>query len=134
MTEQVFSYSPAGPVIAAFHQSHAHIRGIRGPVGSGKTTACCIELLRRAQEQEPGPDGIRRTRWAIVRNTAPQLSTTTLRTFQDLVPPTHSKTTMDSPITVRLQAGDMDAEFLFLALYAAIIFFLVTRKLREKIA
>lgn len=114
--EQVFRYLPAGPVIAAFHASNAHVRGIRGPVGSSKTTANCIELLRRAQEQSPGPDGIRRTRWAIVRNTAPQLSTTTLRTFQELVPATHSKTTMDFPITVRLQAGDMDTEFLFLAL------------------
>jgi hypothetical protein len=116
MTEQVLQYFPAGPVMAAFHASTAYVRGVRGPVGSGKTTGCLIELLRRANLQTPGPDGVRRTRWAIVRNTAPQLSTTTLRTFQELVPPGYAKTTMDSPITVRLQAGDVDAEFILLAL------------------
>ena len=89
MTEQVFSYSPAGPVIARFHQSRAYVRGIRGPVGSGKTTACCIELLRRAQEQEPGPDGIRRTRWAIIRNTA-----LTVRWPRASIAPTTSTSTL----------------------------------------
>lgn len=116
MSEQVIEYFPAGPTIARFHQSEAPVRCIRGPVGSGKTTGCCIEVIRRAQEQAAGPDGIRRSRWAIIRNTAPQLTTTTLRTFQELVPATHAKVSMDSPITVRLQSGGLDAEFLFLAL------------------
>jgi hypothetical protein len=114
--EQVIRYYPAGKVIARFHASGAPVRCIRGPVGSGKTTACCVELIRRSQEQQPSPDGVRHSRWAIIRNTAPQLTTTTLRTFQELVPATHARVSMDSPITVRLQAADLDAEFLFLAL------------------
>jgi len=35
---------------------------------SGKSSACVMELIRRASLQEPGPDGIRRSRWAVVRN------------------------------------------------------------------
>ena len=113
---QVLTYFAAGRVIAAFHASNASVRCIRGPVGSGKTSACCAELIRRARDQQRGPDGIRRTRWAVVRNTQPQLSSTTLKTFQDLIPPAYARVSMDSPITVRLQAGELDAEFLFLAL------------------
>jgi hypothetical protein len=35
---------------------------------SGKSSACVIEILKRAMEQKPGPDGLRRTRWVVVRN------------------------------------------------------------------
>jgi hypothetical protein len=114
--EQTFAYWPAGPVIAAFHASSAHVRAIRGPVGSGKTTACCAELIRRAREQAAAPDGVRRSRFAIIRNTQPQLESTTLRTFQELIPAQYCKVSMTAPITVRMQFGDLDAEFMFMAL------------------
>ena len=48
---------------------------------SGKSSACVIEIIRRAHEQAPGPDGIRRSRWVVVRNTARQLLDTTIKTF-----------------------------------------------------
>lgn len=35
---------------------------------SGKSSACVMEIIRRAHEQKAGPDGIRRSRWAVVRN------------------------------------------------------------------
>lgn len=54
-----------------------------GPFGSGKSVACCIEIQRRAREQKPGPDGVRRTRWAVVRNTYPDLKNTTVKTWRD---------------------------------------------------
>ena len=63
---------------ADFMQSPAFVRIIIGPVGSGKTTALIMEILRRAIEQQPGPDGKRRTRWAIVRTTLSQLKMTIL--------------------------------------------------------
>lgn len=49
-----------------------------GPVGSGKTTTLIFELLRRSIEQTPGPDGFRRTRWAVVRQTLSQIKMTLL--------------------------------------------------------
>lgn len=54
-----------------------------GPFGSGKSVACCIEIMRRAREQAPSQDGIRRTRWAVVRNTYPDLKNTTVKTWND---------------------------------------------------
>jgi len=52
-----------------------------GPVGSGKTTAIFFKLVYMASMQEPGPDGIRRTRAVIVRNTLPQLRDTTITSW-----------------------------------------------------
>jgi hypothetical protein len=52
-----------------------------GPVGSGKTTAIFMKLVTMASMQEPGPDGIRRSRAVIVRNTLPQLRDTTLSSW-----------------------------------------------------
>jgi Terminase large subunit, T4likevirus-type, N-terminal len=63
---------------AEFMNSEAFVRIVMGPVGSGKTTALIMEILRRGIEQRPGPDGIRRTRWAIVRQTLSQMKMTIL--------------------------------------------------------
>lgn len=68
----------APPTVARFMQSTAFIRFIVGPIGSGKTTGVLIEILRRAIEQAKGPDGIRRTRWAVVRQTLSQMKMTIL--------------------------------------------------------
>lgn len=68
----------APATVSKFMTSDAFARFIIGPVGSGKTTAVLMELLRRSAEQAPGPDGIRRTRWAIVRQTLSQLKMTVL--------------------------------------------------------
>lgn len=58
-----------------------------GPFGSGKSSGCVVEIIRRAMEQRPGPDGIRRSRWAVVRNSYGQLKDTTIKTFHDWFPP-----------------------------------------------
>lgn len=58
-----------------------------GPVGSGKSTAMCMEIMRRVQEQQPWSDGVARSRWAIIRNTYRQLKDTTLNTWLDWFPP-----------------------------------------------
>lgn len=54
---------------------------IVGPVGSGKTTGIFFKLIYMAGLQKPGPDGIRRTRAVIVRNTLPQLRDTTISSW-----------------------------------------------------
>ena len=54
---------------------------------SGKSSGCVIEDIRRAHEQAPGPDGIRRTRSVVVRNSYGQLKDTTIKTFMDWFPP-----------------------------------------------
>jgi hypothetical protein len=72
----------APPTCASFMKSDAFGRLIAGPVGSGKTTACVIELLRRSIHQSRGGDGLRHTRHAIVRQTLKQLKDTVLKDMQ----------------------------------------------------
>ena len=112
----VVNYLPAGPVVKSFHKSNAFVRGLMGPIGSGKSTACTIELLRRAQLQEPAPDGIRYSRWAIIRNSFPELRSTTLKTWEAWAPITMGKFVSDSPIVHHFKTGEIDAEFLFMAM------------------
>jgi hypothetical protein len=69
----------APPTLASFMKSDAFGRLAAGPVGSGKTTACIIELLRRSLMQSAAPDGFKYTRWAVVRQTLKQLKDTVLK-------------------------------------------------------
>src|SRR3546814_8869250 len=66
MTARAVAYRPPGPVARAFMTSDAFVRGIRGPYGSGKSVACCMEIFRRANGQRPGQDGVRHSRWAEI--------------------------------------------------------------------
>ena len=75
------------PTISAFFDSDAFIRGLRGPFGSGKSSGCVIETGQRGIAQLPCLDGVRRSRWAVVRNTIKQLEDTTERTFLQWFPP-----------------------------------------------
>ena len=53
---------------------------------SGKSSGCVIELVKRGHVQAPMLDGIRRSRWAVVRNTYLQLQDTTIKTFFEWLP------------------------------------------------
>lgn len=110
-------YQPDGEQLKNFMRSDAFVRGIRGPVGSGKSVGSCIELFRRAIQQEPNDRGIRKSRWAIIRNTNPQLRTTTIKTWLDWFPEeVWGKFAWSPPFTHHIKKGDIDAEFIFLAL------------------
>lgn len=76
----------ATPTMWEVMQSNAYVRVIAGAVGSGKSVMCCHELVRLALGQAPNADGERKTRSLIVRNTADQLRSTTMRTFFDWFP------------------------------------------------
>ncbi|MCK5602749.1 hypothetical protein KAR91_12790 [Candidatus Pacearchaeota archaeon] len=107
----------AAPTLAKFHASTAFVRGVRGPIGSGKSVAMCVELFRRLQEQEPDRSGKRKSRWAIIRNTYPELETTTLKTWLDWFPEEiFGKVNRRVPICHYFRYNDIDAEIYFLAL------------------
>lgn len=72
----------APPTCAKFMKSEAYGRLILGPVGSGKTTSCIIEVFRRAVLQAKAPDGYRYTRFAVVRQTLKSLKDTVLRDME----------------------------------------------------
>lgn len=90
MTKTIkFSYADV-PTVREFAACNDFIRGLMGPVGGGKTSgAGPIEFIRRAQAQRPGPDGIRRTRWAAIRNSYPMLRDTTIQTVFQWLPVEH---------------------------------------------
>lgn len=71
-----------------FLRNDAFVRAVVGPVGSGKSSACCVEIARRAAQQQPEHDGVRRSRWAIIRNTYGELRDTTRKTFEQWIPAT----------------------------------------------
>jgi hypothetical protein len=80
-----FSYEHI-PTIMAFTLDDSFIREVMGPFGSAKSSGCLMDIVRRGHRQAPGPDGVRRTRWAIIRNTYPQLKDTTIKTVHDWLP------------------------------------------------
>lgn len=87
-----------------------------GPLGSGKSTACVMEILTRSQDQKPNSYGMRMTRWAIIRNSYPELKTTSIKTWLQWVPERFGKLTMSTPLRHHVVQGDMDMEVYFLAL------------------
>ena len=110
-------YKPDGDTLKTFMKDDSFFRGLRGPVGSGKSVACCIEMFRRALLQKPSEDGKRRSRWAVIRNTNPQLRTTTIKTWLDWFPENDwGNFRWSVPFTHHIKKGDLDVEIIFLAL------------------
>lgn len=103
----------APPTVAKFMRDDSFFRAIKGPVGSGKSVGCVMEVVRRCKEQTKGPDGLRKSRWAVVRNTASQLKDTTLKTWFDWIPSGPAGYWKESDKTFYLEFGDVKAEILF---------------------
>lgn len=134
----------APKTIGQFMGSDAFVRMVMGPVGSGKSSGCCIEIIRRTiempptpfsyvhvegeldrSEEEPSPQdiysGIRRSRWCIVRNTYVELRDTTIKTFREWIPDPNFGTWKQSEHTFLLDfetdmGARVQAEIMFRAL------------------
>lgn len=63
------------------HNDNSFVRLIMGPYGSGKSTWCVNEIVRRTCSMPAWHNGRRRARWGIVRNTSGELQSTTLQTW-----------------------------------------------------
>ncbi len=75
------NYTPE-PIAEQFILDDRKLTYIVGPVGSAKTTASLMKIVHRAQLQAPSPvDGIRYTKWVVIRNTGQQLKDTTIKSF-----------------------------------------------------
>ena len=122
MAENVtIAYRPSGETLRRFHNSGAFMRVVIGPLGSGKTTACAMEVWRRMQEQAPDREGVRRSRWLGVRSTYPQLETTTIPEWRGLFDERFGRFSLSKPpshrIRVALDDGTrVEAEMIFMAL------------------
>ncbi len=104
----------APPTCAEFMRSESFGRLIAGPVGSGKTTSCIFELFRRALEQTPAPDGLRYTRFAIVRQTLKALKDTVLKDITSWLKGVATYKVSDN--TIYIEFGDVRSEWLLIPL------------------
>jgi len=110
-------YRPAGRVLAHFLADESHVSLIRGPIGSGTSAACCMKIFKLAMAQHPGPDGVRRTRWVVVRNTFPDLRGTTVKTWLDWFPEdVYGRFYWDRPFRHIVKIADVEMEVWFIAL------------------
>lgn len=112
----VIDYFPP-PTVSAFIKDYRpgqlFYDWIVGPVGSGKTTGLFFKLAYMASLQAKGPDGIRRTRAVVVRNTAPQLNDTTLVSWNYWFKDGQAGKWHSTIKTFVLRFGDVECEVLF---------------------
>lgn len=121
----------SSPTIVEFLHDHDNFaQFLIGPVGSGKSLANCAKLGRIGASQHCYPgETYRRSRMAVIRNTSPELKTTTIKTWLDLYPENACGVIRySSPITQRIivkpkgRPGEpdfvpgLDMEVFFLAL------------------
>jgi len=118
MSEFKLNYNvrESAPTLAEFHKSDHAFKLIVGPVGSGKSTACCMEILHRCMEQETCRDRFRRSKWLVMNSTRHGLDHHTLPTWLDWLPSNVGlgNYDMDSR-TYYLEFDDIRAEIIFRA-------------------
>lgn len=113
----------SSPTAYKFLQDKSFVTGIMGPVGSGKSYVSCLKVMKIALEQKPAENNIRYSRFVIVRNSYPELKTTTIKTWIDIFPEeTFGPLKWTPPITHHIKlpprgdAAGVDCEVIFMAL------------------
>ena len=111
-------YEPDGKVLSEYLVDRRHVSIIRGPIGSGTSSCSCIKIAMLAAEQNKSPlDGIRRSRWAVIRNNYPALRNTTVRTWLDWFPENlYGRFNWGKPMSHVMKWADVECEIIFLAL------------------
>ena len=104
-----------------FHLDTSPVRGMMGPVGSGKSTGCCADIMAHSVTQPVDSTGRRRSRWAVIRNTYRELSDTTVQTWLDWFPEevcgNFNKGEMTHEVRLRLPDDtEMELDVMFRAL------------------
>lgn len=80
------NYVPSQTIVDFMYDENL-VQLLLGPIGGGKTIGVLMKLLMLAHQQAPNEEGWRRTRWACVRNTRPQLRDSVLKSVFDWFPP-----------------------------------------------
>lgn len=97
-------YKPP-PTVEKFMMDDTRIRVIVGPLGSGKSMGCILELMRLACLQTPH-NGVRYTRFACIRNTLQQLRQTVLTDIRQYLGEMGSFYATDSTMQFRFSLPD----------------------------
>lgn len=122
MPDVELRYAPQGPTLERYIEASGQRTFIMGPLGSGKTSASCWKMFRGMLAQAPDSLGVRKTRWAAIRNTYGELFSTTIKDWTEMFehlgpfvkggkePPTHR-------LEFDLEDGtSVEAEVIFIAL------------------
>ncbi len=113
------------PTVGRFITDTEHfIRVLTGPLGSAKSTGCATWLMSNALAQDVDPrTQMRRSRFAIIRSTSPELKTTTIKTWlerwpEDACGPMRYSAPITHLVRVAPRHGrpGLEAEFFFIAL------------------
>lgn len=122
LPERLFEYN-CGPVALKFHEDRtSRVKLLIGPFGTGKTTSAAYDqIMRQSKRVLRGADGVKRSRFAIVRNTFPMLRDTTIKTVLDWFPPLYfgQFNQTEKRYVVRIEKDDKldrEIEILFRAL------------------
>lgn len=114
----------SSPTVAEYVLADNFITGIQGPLGSGKSVGSCIKIMRKAMDQVPDKlMNMRRSRWVVIRNTYPELRSTTIKTWEECFPehlcgPVVYSHPITHHIIIAPRGGSpgLDLEVMFLAL------------------
>jgi hypothetical protein len=108
--QQTWTYE-SSPIAWGYKNDRSFGAFIVGPVGSGKSVPSLQRILDIAREQEPSEDGIRRSRFAVIRNTMPELRSTTAVTYGQIYPDDYfGQIVWRSPATHNMAPGGLDVE------------------------
>lgn len=117
--DRVKFYKPS-LTLSAFHSDNHFVRLIMGPFGSGKSTGLMAEIIFKAIEMPQCNDGVRRSRWVMVRNTYGELQNTTLKTWLTWFGKLGNIRTLSKPPYIHHRFNDgkgpVELEIIFLAL------------------
>lgn len=78
-----------GPVALKFHKDRqSRVKLLIGPFGTGKTSSGAYDqIMCQSKRVRADKNGVKRSRFAVVRNTYPQLRDTTIKTVLEWFPP-----------------------------------------------
>ena len=110
----------ANNTFAQIHTDPNRFLFIRGPVGSGKSSGAIWHCALNAMKQQPDYEGVRRSRYGIIRATYPSLKTTVVNSWKNWFGPL-LKVVYDIPIrgTLKFPFHDgtrIESELVFIAL------------------
>lgn len=110
------NYVPS-PTAREFHLSKAKIKGMMGPVGCAKTTDCLMHIFIRACQMPRNGRGVRYSRWAIIRDTYPNLEATTLKSATEMFPQNiFGKIRHKYPIEWPMRFNDVELDLIFISM------------------
>ena len=106
-----------GPVARQFHHDRAsRVKLLIGPFGTGKTSSASYDIVDCQSRRVVPIGGIKRSRFAVVRNTYPELKDTVIKTYLDWWPPVVFGNYHSTDKRYLIRIDDREIEILFRAL------------------